>query len=135
MEIAACTKLEKANLVKKFMNEGKTIEEIKALVNEGATIHVLFNNGTYELDSKKLPNKFNAVKGISDVITEDDKHFTIVNVIEVLPTSSKKLSDTKGKVISDYQDYLEKEWITTLRKTYKYQVNKKTLKKLVKKYN
>lgn len=134
VDIASCTKIEKANAVQKLINEGKTIEEIKELVNDGATIHVLFKSGTYEKGSKKLPNNFIMKKGTSEVIKEDEKHFTIVNVLEILPSSQKKLDETKGKVISDYQDYLEKEWINKLRNNYSFKVNKKTLKKLNKKH-
>jgi len=132
--IASCTKMEKAALVKKHMEDGKTIDEIKKLVNDGATIHVLFSSGLYEFDSKKLPNSFVANLGVSKIYNEDDKHFTIVNVIKLLPESQKELNDVKGKVISEYQEFLEKEWIFDLRKTYDVKVNKKIFKKLLKKY-
>jgi len=132
--IASCTKEDKAMLVKKYMEEGKTIKEIKELVNEGATIHVLFHSGTYEIDSNKLPKNFEPKQGVTKY-KEDDTHFIIVNVIKVLPVSQKELKDVKGKVISNYQDFLEKEWIKNLRSTYKVDVNKKVFKKIKKKYS
>ena len=131
---ASCTKLEKANLVKQYLEESKSIEEIKKLVNEGATINVLFNEGTYEIGSRKLPKDFNVQKGVSKVIAEDDKHFTVINVLDILPASQKELKDSKGKVISDYQDYLEKQWIKDLRNNYTVKLSKKVVKKLRKKY-
>jgi peptidyl-prolyl cis-trans isomerase SurA len=134
VEIASCTKLEKAKLVQKYLNEGKATDQIKELVNEGPTINVLFNNGTYELTSSKLPENFEVNKGVSEIITEDDKHFTVVNVLEILPITGKKLNEARGLVISDYQNYLEEQWIIKLRKTYSVKVNKKTFKKLKRKY-
>lgn len=131
-DIASCTKKEKAILVQKLMAEGKTVKEIKELVNEGATIHVLFHSGTYEIGSKKLPSDFEMIKG-SKIYKEDDKHFTVVNVSKVLETSSKELKDVKGKVISNYQDYLEQQWIKELRNKYSIEINKKVLKKIKKK--
>lgn len=134
VQIASCTRNEKAVLVQKYLKEGKSIEKIKELVNEEPTIHVLFKEGTYEVSSNKLPSNFDSKLGVSNIIEEDEKHYTIVNVLEILPIAQKELKDNKGKVISDYQDYLEKEWIKTLRKNYKVTINKKTLKKLKKKY-
>jgi len=130
--IASCTKQEKAALVEKYLNEGKTNEEIKKLVNDGATIHVLFHSDTYEINSKKLPNNLEFNKGVKSY-REDDKHFTIVNVLEILNPAPKELNDIKGKVISDYQDYLEKQWIKELHSKYNVNVNKKVFKKIVKK--
>ena len=130
--IASCTREDKAVLVKKYMEEGKTIKQIKELVNEGATIHVLFHSGTFEIDSNKLPKNFKTVQGTT-LYKEDDKHFVVVNVSKVLPVSQKELKDVKGKVISNYQDFLEKEWIKNLRSTYQVKVNKKVFKKLKKK--
>lgn len=36
-------------------------------------------------------------------------------------------TDVSGQVVADYQDMLEKEWVKSLRKKYKYKVNKKVL--------
>ncbi|WP_319589735.1 peptidylprolyl isomerase [uncultured Draconibacterium sp.] len=40
----------------------------------------------------------------------------------------KTLDEARGLFISDYQDYLEQEWIKDLRRKYKVKVNKKLLK-------
>jgi peptidyl-prolyl cis-trans isomerase SurA len=131
-DLASCTKEKNAKLVLKYMKQGKTVEEIKNLVNDGATVNVLFHSGTYEIDSNKLPKNFGVNKGAS-IYKEDDKHFTVINVSEILESAPKELNDVKGKVISNYQDYLEKQWIKDLRAKYKIEVNKKVFKKLVKK--
>ena len=131
-DIASCTKKDKAELVQKYMSKGKTVEQIKELVNEGATVHVLFHSGRYEINSNKLPNNFVVQKGVN-VYKEDDNHFAVVNVSEVLKSAPKELKDVKGKVISNYQDHLEKQWIKKLRAKYDVKINKKVLKKLVKK--
>jgi peptidyl-prolyl cis-trans isomerase SurA len=46
----------------------------------------------------------------------------------------KALKDIKGIVISDYQNYLEKNWIAELREKYPVVVNQKLLNKLADKY-
>ena len=47
---------------------------------------------------------------------------------------SKEMSTIKGKVMNDYQNFLEDEWIKELRAQNTVKVNKGTLKKLVKYY-
>ena len=42
----------------------------------------------------------------------------MVNVLEEKPAGTKELSDCKGKVISDYQQYLESNWVDELKKEY-----------------
>lgn len=46
---------------------------------------------------------------------------------EIIKPEVKKFDDCKGLVISDYQDYLDKEWIKRLRNQYNIQVNKSVL--------
>lgn len=52
--------------------------------------------------------------------------------IDTIKPTKKSLSEAKGYVIADYQDYLETEWINNLKKQYKIDVNKKVLNSLIK---
>lgn len=132
--IATCTKLEKAEIVKKHLKENKIVDEIKNLVNEGATIHVLFSSGMVEVGNRKLPKGFELKEGVSKVYKEGDKQFIIVKVNKVLEPSQKELREAKGLVINDFQEHIEEEWVKGLRSKHTVKVNKRTLKKLVKKY-
>jgi peptidyl-prolyl cis-trans isomerase SurA len=129
---ANCTRIEKAEKVRQLMTEGKTTEEIKDLVNEGATIHVIFHESILEENSNKLPKDFVPEKGISKIYQDDKNHYTIINVKEILPAGPKELKETKGQVVNDYQNYLEEKWVEQLRKEHKVIINKKALKKLKK---
>jgi peptidyl-prolyl cis-trans isomerase SurA len=131
--IASCSKKDKCEIVQKLLKENKKIEEIKNTVNQGATVNVLFISGVFEINSDKLPKNITIKEGVSKVVKDNDD-FKVVKIDEILPESIKKLNETKGKVISDYQDYLEKEWIHKLHKKYEIKINKKQVKKLNKKY-
>ena len=48
---------------------------------------------------------------------------------------TKELKNIKGEVMNDYQIFLEKDWITDLRKKSSIKVNKRQLKKLIKFYD
>ena len=131
-DIASCSSKETATLVKQYLHKIEKTEEIKEKINDDKTVRVLFQTGVFEIDSNKLPNKFNAVKGV-EIYQEDDSHFTVVRVTRVLEATPKKLIEVKGKVISDYQNYLEKQWISDLRNKYAITIHKKVLKKLIRK--
>lgn len=46
----------------------------------------------------------------------------------------KDFKNNKGVVMNDYQTYLEKTWIADLRKKHPVEINKRALKKLIRKY-
>ena len=48
----------------------------------------------------------------------------------MLKPEVKQLNEAKGLVTADYQNYLEKEWIASLRARYPVQVNKEVLAKI-----
>ena len=54
----------------------------------------------------------------------------IVVFRDILKPAYKKLSETRGMAIANYQTYLEKEWITELKKRYEVKVNKQVLNSL-----
>ncbi len=56
-----------------------------------------------------------------------------VKVEKVRPPSQKTLKEARGFVVADYQDYLEKQWLQDLTKSYKLQVNRDVFETLVKK--
>ncbi|MCK9255690.1 MAG: hypothetical protein M0P36_07885, partial [Bacteroidales bacterium] len=62
------------------------------------------------------------------VANNEDNTITIINVHA---PEVKTLNEAKGIITADYQNYLEKEWIKTLRNKYKIVVHKDVLKTLV----
>lgn len=135
LSIASCTKLEKATLVQQYLEENKTIDEIKDLVNEGATIHVLFSSGTLEEGSSKLPDDYNIKLGVSKIFHPEKNQYTIIDVSKIMEPVNKTIEETRGEVINDYQKELEDQWTSDLRNKYKVKMNKKNLKKLKKRFD
>ncbi len=133
--LASCTQKDKALLVKKFLEENKSIDEIKKLVNQGATIHVIFTEGVLEEGHHKLPKDFLFKEiGIAYVVSASKNEFTVIKVKEILPPTLMKLKETRGKVVNDFQEYLEVNWIKELKQKYPVKIKKSVLKKLSKQY-
>jgi len=47
----------------------------------------------------------------------------VVDIEELLNKSPKKLSEARGLVTSEYQNFLDKQWVDELRKTHGFKVN------------
>lgn len=135
LTIASCTRLEKAEIVRQYMSEGVENDSIKSLVNEGATIHVLFSKGKLEEGSSKLPEGYQMVQGVSEIFEQEKNNFTIIKVDTIFEPQLKELKETRGEVMNDYQNYLEAEWVTELRQTYKVKINRKNYKELKGKFS
>ncbi|RPE00830.1 peptidylprolyl isomerase [Aureibaculum marinum] len=131
--IASCTEEEKALLVKNLLEAGKSIKEIKSAVNEGPTIHVLFTNGILEENHRKYPKGFVLEDvGVSKVFKENTNNFVVVKTNKILPPEPMKFEKARGKVINDYQQQLENDWIAELKNRYPVKINKRVLKKVIK---
>jgi peptidyl-prolyl cis-trans isomerase SurA len=54
----------------------------------------------------------------------------VVKVNKVLPAGPKSLEDAKGRVINDYQQYLESTWVDGLKKEFTVKVNQDVFEKV-----
>ena len=63
-------------------------------------------------------------------VTENGENRTFVIVKGVRSPQAKKLDDARGQVTSDYQEYLEAEWINYLKEKYPVTVDRNLLTKI-----
>lgn len=89
----------------------------------------------FEKGQNKFVDQVKWETGISDVIKSDVENLVVVvKVKEVIPPSRKELKEARGLATADYQNYLEKEWIKSLREKYPVEVNNETLELLKQKH-
>lgn len=114
--------------------ENKTIEEVvKAASGDGPQNKVFYESGKFEKSRFPAKTQFTAGQPTS-YFKNDDGTYSLVNVKEVFDTPTQKtLAEARGYVISEYQEYLEKEWIKSLEAAYPVKVNEPTLKSIIKK--
>ncbi len=132
--IASCTQLEKAKVVRELLLKNMNTDSIKNSVNEGARIHVLFSKGTLEVGSQKLPSEYSIVLGVSEIYEEEADNFTIIKVDTIFDPKLKKLKETRGEVMNDYQNFLELKWVEELQEKYEVKINQKNYKELKKRF-
>ena len=113
------TTIEKAQ---KFLKKGKSIEYIKQQLNKDGKVNVMVKSGLYEEDYDVLAQYPNVGTGVTSVVVKD-KYYFVVNVKNTKEAEAKEFLDCKGKVISDYQQYLENNWVDELKKEFQISVN------------
>jgi peptidyl-prolyl cis-trans isomerase SurA len=89
---------------------------------------------TFEKDGAKVVRGMNwEVGAVTEIeVNKYDNTQSFIKFEELQPKVNKTLDEARGYIISDYQDYLQKEWIQSLEDKYEIQVDKNVLKGLYK---
>ncbi len=105
-----------------YLKKGKSIDFIKQKLNVNDKINVIVKSGLFENDYDVLP-EFGITKTGVTKIAAKGNYFFVSNVKEIKPAQPKLLNETKGKLVSDYQQFLENNWVDELRKEFNIKIN------------
>ncbi|GAB3725602.1 peptidylprolyl isomerase [Flavobacterium koreense] len=134
-EIYSSRDKETMNKVLAMLKKGKTPKDVKDKFNTEQVLNVMLYEGTYEEGDSALPQGTKMELGLSE-ITNKGEYYFITKVNKVLPAGAKSLEECKGKLVNDYQQYLEQNWVDELKKEFTVKVNQdvfETVKKQIKK--
>jgi peptidyl-prolyl cis-trans isomerase SurA len=112
-----------ATLLKSDTISSKTIIGI---INKDSELNLRVRTGKFETATTSYLKNQVIKKGVNPVYQFENK-FYVVKVDELLPTGPKLLSEAKGAATSDYQTYLEKQWLEEIAKKHPIIVNKQVL--------
>lgn len=115
--------------VEKELQNGTSIDGIKAKMNSDGTQKVMVTTGILELGHQMLPLDLELKIGISKIYAKNDAYH-IVKIKEVIPKAIKTFEESKGNVISDFQNEIEKQWVESLRSRFKVVINNSILTKV-----
>src|SRR5690606_17421840 len=110
------------------------VEAIKKELNKDAIVNIMIDEGLFEAKSNALPKDYKLAEGVSDIYKEGDYYYVILGK-EIVPSATKTLDESRGRVVSDYQQYLEENWLDALKNEFSYKVNNSVLKKVKKQLN
>jgi len=127
--VASSAKQKILKKVSKLLGKNMELDQIRSLVNSNDKVDVIFTSDIMDAEHQVLPKGFDFKKGISEIYNHNDA-FVVVNVKDVLPQEQKTLEEAKGAVISDYQNYKEKNWLKDLREKYDIEVNQDILERV-----
>lgn len=114
-------------LVKKGTNK----EEILKTLNPEGQTELTIETKKYSKGDNPTIDGIEWKSGMTTITKINDK-FVFVNVKNVCEPQPKLLSEVKGLITADYQDYLMEQWIKELRAKYTFSVNKSVLESIKK---
>ncbi len=131
MTVASSTKELVVKEAMKMLKANATADEIKAKLNTKDKIDVMSSKGVYEEGNDAIPKGTKMQTGVSDISKQGEYYFvSLVN--KVVPAGNKTLEECKGKAINDYQQDLESNWVSNLKKDYSVKVNQDVFEKIKK---
>ena len=110
----------------------KSKKSLEYLYNKESTLTLQVAEGLFEKGDHQLIDSLAWEKGTSEIVANGTFNLVVIN--EIIEAQPKELKDIKGSAISDYQSHLEKNWIEELKRTYKVEINHRTLDKIKKSY-
>ncbi|CAM3639214.1 peptidyl-prolyl cis-trans isomerase [Flavobacterium saliperosum S13] len=127
--VFSSTKSDVIKKTEKYLKKNKSIDFIKETFNTKGAVEIMVKSGIFEVGDAALPKHQNFNVGITDVSHEGNYYF-ITQIIKKLDKGPKKLEETKGKVINDYQQYLEANWVGELKKEFTVKINQDVFNKV-----
>lgn len=119
-------------------DDKKILDDLKAKIALGDTLKTqdlrklksVSNYRAYEKGESKVIDKISWTVATHE--TEHDGIFYLIDVSNLLPPGTKTFEEARATVISDYQDQLERDWVSELKKKYPVSINEKGQKSVIK---
>jgi peptidyl-prolyl cis-trans isomerase SurA len=118
-----CNNEENAKEVQKMLSKNKTDKEITDKINKKSQLNLAIENIVYLKSENKIVDANWKATTTNYAKDEKDTRLYIYKIAKIMPPSPKKLDEARGIITSDYQTYLEKEWLKSLRSKYKVEVD------------
>jgi peptidyl-prolyl cis-trans isomerase SurA len=129
--IYTCANDEIANTLRKMLESGKSPSEAAAELNQGTQLNLQTEGGLFAREDREVLGKIKWTEGLS-VNVPMNGQVMVIDIEELLNKSPKKLSEARGLVTSEYQNFLDKQWVEELRKTQTFKVNTEVLHSIAK---
>ncbi len=121
-----------ADQLAKYLAKGTSNEAILSKINKKDQDNLTISTEEFEKGKDSEIEKLGWEAGKTYTV-KSDSSIRLLKVNQLLPPAPKPLSEVKGYVVADYQESLEKSWITDLRRKYPVSVNEQVFQSMVKK--
>lgn len=113
-----------------LLRKGFSNEAIRTKLNTNGLINVFFTSRVVQEGDPLLPTNYEPNKPISEIFEDDN--FTIIQLNNVIPAQLNTLDEVRGRVINDYQQLIEQQWLASLAKNHKLILNQEVFNNLKK---
>ncbi|MCX6291983.1 MAG: peptidylprolyl isomerase [Bacteroidetes bacterium] len=115
--IYMCANADVAKDVRKQMKKIDDVDTLLSRINKSSQLNLQVKSAKYSKGDNEIIDSIQWVAGITKDMKKNNQ-VIFVDVKKVLPSQPKTIEEAKGLVTADYQGYLEKEWIGSLRQKY-----------------
>jgi peptidyl-prolyl cis-trans isomerase SurA len=98
-----------------LLNDTINSKHVIEVINKNTELNLKVKMNKFDINQTAFLKDQNLSKGLNSMYEFEGK-FYVVKVAAVLPIMQKEFQEAKGASTSDYQNYLEQEWLTELRK-------------------
>ena len=121
--------------VAQILSQISDLTTVRSRFESDSLKSVRIQPGKFEKNDNKYIDLCDWKSGLYGPFEADaDKATIYVQILNILPSQPKALDEAKGLITSDYQNYLEKEWVKELRAKYTVDVNTKNFELLKAQY-
>lgn len=114
-----------------MLNNKATLQQIKDKLNTKDVVNIMANQAIFEEGAEALPKGTKLEVGTSGITKQGDYYFA-TKIFKVMPPQPKSFEESKGRLINDYQQYLEQNWVSDLKKEFTITVNQDVFEKVKK---
>jgi peptidyl-prolyl cis-trans isomerase SurA len=130
--IYTCANAEVAKKVRQLMKTVDDQDTLLARANKDNALNLQIKKGKFAKGDNETLDSIGWNKGMTKDFNKNGS-VVFVDVKQKLPAQPKTLEEAKGLITADYQQYLEKDWIETLKKTYPVVVHQEVVETVIKK--
>ncbi len=122
-----CADLKIADQVyKMILNDTINSKHVLDVINKDSELNLRVRTNKFDVAQTNFLKGQSLVLGANKVYALDGKYY-VIKVNKNLPAGNKEFSEAKGSVTSDYQTFLEQQWILELMKKHKIEINQQVL--------
>lgn len=125
--IYTCADAKTAKKAYKLAKKGKlSNEEIEQQLNATSSLAIKIESGIKIKKDTPVLTAINWAEGLNKPVAHNGG-FVFVNLKKSLPPTPKTLDEARGPVIAAYQEYLEKQWVASLKSKYAVKIHREAL--------
>jgi peptidyl-prolyl cis-trans isomerase SurA len=128
--IYTCSSADVAKEVHKLMKTIDDDDTLMARVNKSSQLNLQVKNGRFLKGDNEIIDSIAWVPGMTKDFKKGNS-VVFVNVKQKIAAQPKSLEEAKGLVTADYQAFLEKEWIDSLRAKYPVTVHQEVVDSII----
>jgi len=125
--VATAANEEGAKELMKLAKKGKTANEMREAFKNDTIFTVKIVEKKYPKGENTIIDNVEWTTGASKIVQDKDGRLGFAVIKNKVAPEPKSLSEARGLITADYQNFLEKEWIKELKAKYTVTVNKDVL--------